>query len=138
MMACLATTLHFGDGARGIRTASADRFLGEQLNTLLANGRDPVYDAAIAEPGVFSQMIARNFTPIDGTSIFRAQWLRTTPFQTTAEWAYGVGDWFEQRALLAEHDSVFRESAAGQWEMASSCESCLYVRMPTSFKFFTD
>ena len=60
-----------------------------------------VYDAAIAEPGVFNLMIHNNFTPIGRkTPDFPNAIIANNSFQTTAEWAYGVTDWFEQGLYL--------------------------------------
>jgi hypothetical protein len=56
-----------------------------------------VYDAEIAEKGVFNLMIHMNFTPIGRkTPAFPDAIIANHSFQTTAEWAYGVTDWFEQ------------------------------------------
>jgi hypothetical protein len=56
-----------------------------------------VYDANIAEPGVFNLMVHLNFTPIGReTPVFPGAIIANQSFQTTAEWAYGVTDWFEQ------------------------------------------
>jgi hypothetical protein len=56
-----------------------------------------VYDAAIAEPGIFNLMIHTNFTPIGRkTPDYPGAIIANDSFQTTAEWAYGVTPWFEQ------------------------------------------
>jgi hypothetical protein len=56
-----------------------------------------VYDANIAEPGIFNLMIHMNFTPIGWkTPRFPGAIVANDSFQTTAEWAYGVTPWFEQ------------------------------------------
>jgi len=60
-----------------------------------------VYDANIAEPGVFNLMVHLNFTPIGReTPVFPGAIIANQSFQTTAEWAYGVTDWFEQGLYL--------------------------------------
>lgn len=60
-----------------------------------------VYDAEIAEPGIFNLMIHMNFTPIGRkTPDFPGSILANDSFQTTAEWAYGVTPWFEQGLYL--------------------------------------
>ena len=60
-----------------------------------------VYDAAIAEPGVFNLMSHSNFTPIGRkTADYPGAILANDSFQTTAEWAYGVTPWFEQGLYL--------------------------------------
>ncbi len=60
-----------------------------------------VYDAAIAEPGVFNVMTHFNFTPI-GRKIpdYPGAIIPNDSFQTTVEWAYGVTSWFEQGLYL--------------------------------------
>ncbi|HUJ51055.1 MAG TPA: hypothetical protein VLW25_12680, partial [Bryobacteraceae bacterium] len=60
-----------------------------------------VYDANIAEPGVFNLMVHLNFTPIGReTPVFPGAIIANQSLQTTAEWAYGVTDWFEQGLYL--------------------------------------
>jgi hypothetical protein len=60
-----------------------------------------VYDAAIAEPGVVNLMVHMNFTPIGRqTPVFPGAIIADNSFQTTAEWALGVTDWFEQGLYL--------------------------------------
>jgi hypothetical protein len=56
-----------------------------------------VYDAAIAEKGKFNLMIHSNFTPIgQKVAAFPGGVVPNHSFNGTAEWAYGVADWFEQ------------------------------------------
>jgi opacity protein-like surface antigen len=56
-----------------------------------------VYDAAIAEKGVFNLMFHTNFTPIGRKSAdFPGGIIPDRSVNGTAEWAYGVADWFEQ------------------------------------------
>jgi len=60
-----------------------------------------VYDAEIAEPGVFNLMIHTNFTPIGRkTPDFPGGIIPNQSFNGAAEWAYGVTDWFEQGLYL--------------------------------------
>jgi len=60
-----------------------------------------VYNAAIAEPGIFNVMIHMNFTPIGRKNPdYRGAILANDSSQTTAEWAYGVRRWFEQGLYL--------------------------------------
>jgi hypothetical protein len=60
-----------------------------------------VYDAAIAEPGIFNLMVHMNFTPIGRKNPdYPGAILGNDSFQTTAEWAYGVRPWFEQGLYL--------------------------------------
>lgn len=60
-----------------------------------------VYDAEIAEPGVFNLMIHSNFTPIGRTEpAFPGGIIPNHSVNGAAEWAYGVTDWFEQGLYL--------------------------------------
>lgn len=60
-----------------------------------------VYDAEIAEPGVFNLMIHTNFTPIGRkTAVFPGAILANDSVNGAAEWAYGVKPWFEQGLYL--------------------------------------
>jgi hypothetical protein len=60
-----------------------------------------VYDAEIAEPGVFNLMVHNNFTP-EGlkTPRFPGGLLPNQTLNGVPEWAYGVTDWFEQGLYL--------------------------------------
>ena len=56
-----------------------------------------VYDAEIAEQGVFNLMIHTNYTPIGRkTADFPGGIIPNHSVNGTAEWAYGVNSWFEQ------------------------------------------
>ncbi|MBZ5642714.1 MAG: hypothetical protein LAO19_08150 [Acidobacteriia bacterium] len=56
-----------------------------------------VYDAAIAEKGKFNLMIHSNFIGIGHKDpAFPGGLVANHSFNGTAEWAYGVTDWFEQ------------------------------------------
>ena len=60
-----------------------------------------VYDAEIAERGVFNLMIHTNFTPIGRkTADFAGAIVSNNSVNGTSEWAYGVTDWFEQGLYL--------------------------------------
>ncbi|HTS49999.1 MAG TPA: hypothetical protein VMH05_18755 [Bryobacteraceae bacterium] len=60
-----------------------------------------VYDAEIAEQGVFNLMIHTNFTPIGRkTADFPGGIIPDRSVNGAAEWAYGVTDWFEQGLYL--------------------------------------
>jgi hypothetical protein len=60
-----------------------------------------VYDAAIADQGKFNLMIHSNFTPIGRkTAVFPGGIIPNHSFNGTAEFAYGVADWFEQGLYL--------------------------------------
>lgn len=56
-----------------------------------------VYDAEIAERGVFNLMIHTNFTPIGRkTGDYPGAIIPNNSVNGSVEWAYGVADWFEQ------------------------------------------
>lgn len=60
-----------------------------------------VYDAEIADQGVFNLMIHTNFTPIGRkTPDFPGAIPADRSVNGTAEWAYGVKPWFEQGLYL--------------------------------------
>jgi hypothetical protein len=60
-----------------------------------------VYDAEIADQGVFNLMIHTNFTPIGRkTPGFPGGIIPNHSVNGAAEWAYGVTDWFEQGLYL--------------------------------------
>ena len=60
-----------------------------------------VYDAEIADQGVFNLMIHSNYTPIGRTApAFPGAIIADHSVNGTAEWAYGVTDWFEQGLYL--------------------------------------
>jgi hypothetical protein len=60
-----------------------------------------VYDAEIAEPGIFNLMIHTNYTPI-GRKVadYPGGIIPDHSVNGAAEWAYGVADWFEQGLYL--------------------------------------
>src|ERR1700688_2155266 len=56
-----------------------------------------VYDAEIENQGKFNIMVHSNFTPIGRkTPDFPGGIIPNHSVNGTAEWAYGVADWFEQ------------------------------------------
>jgi hypothetical protein len=60
-----------------------------------------VYDAEIADKGVFNLMIHTNFTPIGRrTADFPGGIIPNHSVNGASEWAYGVTDWFEQGLYL--------------------------------------
>jgi hypothetical protein len=60
-----------------------------------------VYDAEIADQGVFNLMIHTNFTPIGRKAPdFPGGIIPNHSVNGAAEWAYGVTDWFEQGLYL--------------------------------------
>ena len=60
-----------------------------------------VYDAEIAEPGVFNLLLHTNYTPIGRkTPDFPGAIIANNSVNGAWEWAYGVTDWFEQGLYL--------------------------------------
>jgi hypothetical protein len=60
-----------------------------------------VYDAEIADQGVFNLMIHTNYTPIGRkTADYPGGIIPDHSVNGAAEWAYGVTDWFEQGLYL--------------------------------------
>ncbi|HKC71733.1 MAG TPA: hypothetical protein VKB60_08930 [Terriglobales bacterium] len=60
-----------------------------------------VYDAEIADPGIFNLMIHTNFTPSGRrTPAFSDAIVADQSVNGAAEWAYGVTPWFEQGLYL--------------------------------------
>jgi hypothetical protein len=60
-----------------------------------------VYDAEIAEPGVFNLMVHDNYTPSGLTTPrFPGGLVPDHTLNGVPEWAYGVTDWFEQGLYL--------------------------------------
>jgi hypothetical protein len=70
-----------------------------------------VYDAEIAQPGVFNLMVHNNFTP-EGlkTPRFPGGLVPNQTLNGVPEWAYGVTDWFEQGLW-----SLLATLQCGQW-----------------------
>ena len=76
-------------------------FLLTPAATLAQTDEIQVYDAAIAEQGVFNLMIHTNFTPIGRKpSAFPGAIIANHSVNGSAEWAYGVKPWFEQGLYL--------------------------------------
>jgi hypothetical protein len=66
-----------------------------------------VYDAEIAEPGVFNLMVHTNFTPIGRTvPEFPNAIVANDSVNGAAEWAYGVKPWFEQGLYLPVYSFI--------------------------------
>jgi hypothetical protein len=60
-----------------------------------------VYDAEIAEQGIFNLMVHTNFTPIGRKNpTFPGAIIPDDSVNGAAEWAYGVAPWFEQGLYL--------------------------------------
>src|SRR5258708_33181506 len=69
--------------------------------TLAQTDEIQVYDAEIEDRGKFNLMIHSNFTPSGRTTpAFPGGLTPNHSFNGTAEWAYGVADWFEQGLYL--------------------------------------
>jgi hypothetical protein len=72
-----------------------------------------VYDAAIAEKGKINLMIHSNFIPIGQTTpSFPGGIIPNHSFNGTAEWAFGVADWFEQGLYLPVY-TIYSQGRGG-------------------------
>jgi hypothetical protein len=72
-----------------------------------------VYDAEIAEPGVFNVMLHTNYTPIGRKNPdFPGAIIPNHSVNGALEWAYGVNDWFEQ-GLYLPVESAYSEGRGG-------------------------
>jgi hypothetical protein len=89
-------------GKRGAnRVALAFILFGLPTVALAQTDEIQVYDAVIAEPGIFNLMIHTNYTPI-GRKVadYPGGIIPDHSVNGTAEWAYGVTPWFEQGLYL--------------------------------------
>ena len=76
-------------------------FLAMSATTFSQTDEIQVYDAEIAEPGVFNLMFHTNFTPVGRkTPAFPGGIIANDSVNGAAEWAYGVKPWFEQGLYL--------------------------------------
>ena len=72
-----------------------------------------VYDAAIAEKGKFNLMIHSNFIAAgQKTPAFPGGLIPDHSFNGTAEWAWGVTDWFEQGLYLPVY-TIYSQGRGG-------------------------
>jgi hypothetical protein len=72
-----------------------------------------VYDAEIADPGIFNLMLHTNFTPIGRkTPDFPGGIVPNHSVNGALEWAYGVTDWFEQ-GLYLPVESAYSKGRGG-------------------------
>ena len=75
--------------------------IGLPVAALAQTDEIQVYDAEIADKGVFNLMIHSNFTPIGRkTADYRGGIIPEHSWNGAVEWAYGVTDWFEQGLYL--------------------------------------
>jgi len=70
--------------------------LSMPLVTIAQTDEIQVYDAVIADQGVFNLMVHTNFTPIGREiPVFPDAIIANHSVNGTTEWAYGVKPWFE-------------------------------------------
>jgi len=71
-----------------------------------------VYDAEIAEPGVFNLEVHNNYTP-DGLNVprFPGGLVPNHTLNGVPEWAYGVTEWFEQGLYLPLYSVASNDGA---------------------------
>ena len=76
-------------------------FAGTPVASFAQTDEIQVYDAEIADQGIFNLMVHTNFTPIGRTTpAFPNAIIANDSANGTAEWAYGVKPWFEQGLYL--------------------------------------
>jgi hypothetical protein len=76
-----------------------------------------VYDAEIAEPGVFNLMLHTNYTPIGRkTPDFPGAIIANHSVNGAWEWAYGVTDWLEQGLYLPVWSPHSEDHGSRRWK----------------------
>lgn len=87
--------------------------LGAPATVFAQTDEIQVYDAEIAEQGVFNLMIHTNFTPMGRkTADFPGGIIPNHSVNGAAEWAYGVNDWFEQGLYLPVYSPYSQDQGA--------------------------
>lgn len=72
-----------------------------------------VYDAVIADQGIFNVMVHNNFTPIGRkTPVFPGAIIANNSDNGAVEWAYGVTPWFEQGLYLPVYSTYSSNQGA--------------------------
>ena len=96
-----------------------------------------VYDAVIADHGIFNLMMHTNYTPIGRkTADFPGGIIPNHSVNGALEWAYGVTDWFEQGLYLPVESALL----PGAWRdrlTASRYGNCSCGLMPRTTRSFT-
>ena len=89
--------LQFNRRRQHVRAALIFMALAAPLGLYAQTDEIQVYDAEIADQGIFNLMLHTNFTPIGRkTPDFPGGIIPNHSVNGAAEWAYGVTDWFEQ------------------------------------------
>jgi hypothetical protein len=89
------------DRCGGTRAVLAFVLLVAPIAAVAQTDEIQVYDANIAEPGIFNLMVHTNFTPVGRkTPDYPGGIIPDHSVNGAAEWAYGVTDWFEQGLYL--------------------------------------
>jgi hypothetical protein len=95
------------------RAALAFILLAMPLTALAQTDEIQVYDAEIADQGVFNLMLHTNYTPIGRkTPDFPGAIIPNHSVNGALEWAYGVADWFEQ-GLYLPVESAYSQGRGG-------------------------
>ncbi len=88
-----------------------------------------VYDAEIADQGVFNLMIHTKFTPIGRkTPDFPGGIIPNHSVNGAAEWAYGVTDWFEQGLYLPVWSPYSEGRGGGDQRLQAAGTVCAAAR----------
>jgi hypothetical protein len=107
--------MEFGLNNRCGRTRALLAFILLTVPTLAVAQTDEiqVYDAEIAEPGIFNLMLHTNYTPIGRkTPDYPGGIIPNHSVNGALEWAYGVTDWFEQ-GLYLPVESAYSQGRGG-------------------------
>lgn len=95
------------------RAALAFVLLAIPVGALAQTDEIQVYDAEIADQGVFNLMLHTNYTPIGReTPDFPGGIIPNHSVNGALEWAYGVADWFEQ-GLYLPVESAYSQGRGG-------------------------
>ena len=103
--------------------------LGISVTAVAQTDEIQVYDAEIADQGVFNLMIHTNYTPIGRkTADFPGGIIPNHSVNGTAEWAYTASIAGSSRDFIYRYGLHTHRSAAGRLT-ASSCGNCSSGRM---------
>ena len=95
---------------RHLKFLSALVFLAVPVILSAQTDEIQVYDAAIADQGVFNVMIHSNFTPSGHKEAgFTGGIIPNRSVNGAVEWAYGVNDWFEQGLYLPVYTAYSKD-----------------------------
>jgi hypothetical protein len=95
------------------RAVLAFLLIGAPVAAVAQTDEIQVYDAEIADQGVFNLMLHTNYTPIGRkTPDYPGAIIPNHSVNGALEWAYGVNDWFEQ-GLYLPVESAYSQGRGG-------------------------